>query len=158
MRCASPPERVDESRSRVRYSRPTSLRNFSRCSISTRILPAIPVSSGVSSRTAIVTVSGSGVSSQSVSITQSGTTGIESDEISKSVKVYPNPVTDELIIEYVGNKEKTDFQILNTISQIVFSGSMVDRTVVETNNLTPGVYLVKIKSGDTFGFKKMIKK
>jgi hypothetical protein len=42
MRCASPPESVDDRRSSVRYSRPTSFRNLSRCWISTRILPAIP--------------------------------------------------------------------------------------------------------------------
>ena len=36
-----PPESVIESRSSVRYSNPTSLRNCKRCRISTRILPAI---------------------------------------------------------------------------------------------------------------------
>ena len=46
MRCASPPESVAESRSSVRYSSPTSFRNFSRCRISTRTLSAIAASSG----------------------------------------------------------------------------------------------------------------
>ena len=46
MRCASPPESVDDSRSSVKYSSPTSFKNFSRCRISTRILSAIAASSG----------------------------------------------------------------------------------------------------------------
>jgi hypothetical protein len=41
MRCASPPESVDERRSSVRYSRPTSFRNFRRWRISIRILSAM---------------------------------------------------------------------------------------------------------------------
>ena len=50
MRCASPPESVEASRSSVRYSSPTSLRNFSRWRISTRILSAMALSSGLSSQ------------------------------------------------------------------------------------------------------------
>ena len=41
MRCASPPESVAERRSSVRYSSPTSFRNFRRWRISTRILSAM---------------------------------------------------------------------------------------------------------------------
>ena len=44
MRCASPPDSVDDRRSSVRYSSPTSLRNDSRRLISFRILSAIAVS------------------------------------------------------------------------------------------------------------------
>ncbi len=47
MRCASPPESVEARRSSVRYSRPTSLRNFRRWRISTRIFSAMAVSSGL---------------------------------------------------------------------------------------------------------------
>ncbi len=50
MRCASPPESVEARRSSVRYSRPTSFRNFSRWRISTRIFSAMAVSSGDSAR------------------------------------------------------------------------------------------------------------
>src|SRR5436309_1814604 len=45
MRCDSPPESVEASRSSVRYSRPTSFRNFSRCCTCSRIFPAISICS-----------------------------------------------------------------------------------------------------------------
>lgn len=114
--------------------------------------------SGVNSRTATITVSGAGISNQIVTVTQSGTTGTYANELSRSIKVYPNPVTDELIIEFLSNKEKTEFKIFNSISQVVSSGYMVDRTVVKTINFAPGIYMVKLKSGDIFEFKKFIKK
>ncbi len=41
MRCASPPESVEASRSSVRYSSPTASRKLSRCRTSSRIGPAI---------------------------------------------------------------------------------------------------------------------
>ena len=44
-----PPERVADSRSSVRYSSPTSFKNFSRCRISTSTFPAMAASSGARS-------------------------------------------------------------------------------------------------------------
>src|SRR5207253_9774801 len=50
MRCASPPESVEERRSNVRYSSPTSFRKRSRSLISRRSLSAIQASCSVSCR------------------------------------------------------------------------------------------------------------
>ncbi len=52
MRCDSPPESVEDSRSSVRYSRPTSRRNPRRLRISRRTLSAIAASFSVSSSVA----------------------------------------------------------------------------------------------------------
>ena len=49
MRCASPPDSVEDSRSSVRYSSPTSFRNRSRSRISCSSLSAISASCGLSS-------------------------------------------------------------------------------------------------------------
>ena len=72
-------------------------------------------------------------------------------------KVYPNPVSNELIIEFKGNRNKTGFEILNSVGQIVFSGTLLDKTVVQTDHFTPGIYLIKLKSGETFEFRKIVK-
>jgi hypothetical protein len=34
---------------------------------------------------------------------------------------------------------------------------MFDKTVVQTTDFSPGVYLIKIENGKTFEFKKIVK-
>ncbi len=103
-------------------------------------------------------VSINGCSSNSSNSINFIATGIEPTELSKSIKVYPNPISNELVIEIQGSTKKTDFEILNSISQVVFKGNIVDKTVVQTTSFPPGVYLIKLKSGELFEFKKIIKK
>jgi hypothetical protein len=74
-----------------------------------------------------------------------------------NVKVYPNPFTNELTIELEGNTQKVDFEIINSLGQSVLSGSVFEKTIVQTTNFASGIYLIKLKSGTTFEFKKIIK-
>ena len=73
------------------------------------------------------------------------------------LKVYPNPFTDNIILESKGNTNNTGFEILNSNGQIVFSGLLQEMTVVQTSSFAPGIYLIRLKSGVTFEFRKIIK-
>jgi hypothetical protein len=85
-------------------------------------------------------------------------TGIE-DNINKGqIKVYPNPVSDELIIEMEGNKTEQNFQILNSGGQVIFDGCVVDKTIVRTGSFTAGIYLVRFDDGKTVEVKKIVKR
>lgn len=79
---------------------------------------------------------------------------VESD---KGVKIYPNPVSNELIIEIKGNSELVNFEILNSVGQVITKGNFVEKTAVHTSNFTPGIYFIKLDNGKTFEFKKIIK-
>jgi len=72
-------------------------------------------------------------------------------------KIYPNPVRNELTIEIEGNTKKIDFEIFNTISQVVSTGSLFEKITIPTTSFVPGVYLIKFKSGNLYEFKKIIK-
>jgi len=85
------------------------------------------------------------------------TTGIETTEFSESVKVYPNPVADELIIEFAGNTQNTDFEVINSLGQVVSSGVLFGKISISTASFITGIYLVKLKSGNTVELKKIIK-
>jgi len=53
---------------------------------------------------------------------------ISEDELpvkDKKIKVYPNPVSDELIIEIEGSTNEQDFEILNLSGQIVYKGNLL---------------------------------
>jgi hypothetical protein len=84
-------------------------------------------------------------------------TGIELTGNKGEIKVYPNPVSDELIIEYKGNNDRIGFNILNSTGQIVFEGNLSEKTIVQTSNFSPGIYLMKIENCGSFEFKKIIK-
>jgi len=74
-----------------------------------------------------------------------------------NIKVYPNPVTNELTIELKGNTKKIDFEIINSLGQVVYNGNIVEKTVVQMANFAPGIYIIKFESGKTFEFKKIVK-
>jgi len=108
----------------------------------------------------IVTLSG--CSSDTSAVIHVIVSGIEKTDGNMNIKIYPNPVTDELVIEIPGNNEKLNFEIINSIGQIVFKGSLFDKTVVQTKNFASGSYLFKLdKLPDgqtgrkTFEFRKL---
>jgi len=84
-------------------------------------------------------------------------TGINKFKNNTSFTVYPNPVSDEIIIEFQGNKNNTGFEIVNPIGQVIFKGNLLEKTIVQTSNFAPGVYLIKLKNGKSYEFKKIVK-
>lgn len=85
------------------------------------------------------------------------TTGIETTELTKLVKVYPNPVADELSIELKGNTKISDFKIVNLQGQVVSQGSLIVKTKIPTSNLAPGFYLLQFENGKNLESIKFIK-
>jgi hypothetical protein len=84
-------------------------------------------------------------------------TGMEQVVLNKTIEIYPNPVTNELIIEMDGNSNNEGFEILNSIGQVVFKGKLLEKTVVQTSRFLPGIYLIKFEIGKTSEFKKIVK-
>jgi Leucine-rich repeat (LRR) protein len=84
-------------------------------------------------------------------------TGSEMTKDDVPIKVYPNPFSKILVIEIEGGTDKTEFEIINSKGQKVFSDSFFEKTVVETDDFSPGIYFIKIGCGKTYKFKKIIK-
>jgi hypothetical protein len=78
--------------------------------------------------------------------------GVESMDANNQLNIYPNPVIDKLVIE-VGNKN-INFDIYNSIGQVVYKGNLNNKTVVETTGLAPDIYLIKLENGQTIKFSK----
>jgi len=85
-------------------------------------------------------------------------TGFESLENSLAVKIYPNPVSNELVIEFKGNKERINFGIYNSAGQLIYNGELFEIITVQTTNFIPGYYLLKFYNGKISGTKMIIKK
>lgn len=74
------------------------------------------------------------------------------------IKVFPNPVSNELFIENTGSSEKLNFEIINNIGQVVFSGVITEKAKVQTSSLAPGIYLIKFTDSIASKSIKFIKK
>ena len=83
--------------------------------------------------------------------------GINENKEGSFFNLYPNPVSDQLTIEIKGNKEKASYEIYNSYGQIVQKGSLVGKTVVQTNYFSSGVYLIKLEYGKNYEFKNIDK-
>ncbi|MEI6347594.1 MAG: T9SS type A sorting domain-containing protein [Bacteroidota bacterium] len=75
----------------------------------------------------------------------------------KEISIYPNPVSNELYIDYEQNPTSINFEILNSIGQVVYKGSLGKRAIIQTTNFAPGVYIIKMDNGLPFQFNKIIK-
>ena len=73
------------------------------------------------------------------------------------VNVFPNPVTNELMIEIGEFNGRTGFEIVNSSGQSVLKGSLFDKTAVNVSNLSSGIYFLKIEMGNSSEIKKIIK-
>jgi len=104
-----------------------------------------------------VVVSRDGCSSDPSNIIKFFVTEVSLPEINKSLKVYPNPFSNELVIEMEGNTNRVYFEILNSIGQIVFAGNLNQRKVLDANDLSRGVYVLKLHYNKTVEFRKIIK-
>ena len=84
-------------------------------------------------------------------------TSITSLEYNEKIKVYPNPVSGDLTIEYKGNLEEIKFGIYSSSGQLVTTGVLHESTVVHTSSFSSGLYTIKFNTGKTFDYRKVIK-
>ncbi len=71
-----------------------------------------------------------------------------------TIVVYPNPVKNELRIDFVGG---STFEILNLMGLIVYNGNLNNSNTVQTSKLSTGIYLIRFKTGNTFEYRKIVK-
>jgi uncharacterized delta-60 repeat protein len=72
--------------------------------------------------------------------------GITTPKFEKEITIYPVPFSNQLIIEIDENDKYVNIEILNAIGQVVFRGGVINKTMIQTNHLNPGIYLVKIEN------------
>ena len=103
----------------------------------------------------IVTLIGcSSDASNSINITTTAVQDINDDKI---IKVYPNPVSNELKIETEEVNEPLNIEIVNGFGQVIYRGNFVGKATIQTDRFASGVYFVRIENAKKIVFKKVIK-
>jgi hypothetical protein len=96
----------------------------------------------------------------SATYTQSVTTCTGIDEVINNnlFSIYPNPANDILNVELGDVNENSTIQIINALGEVVLSEVVLSNsTTLKTNNLTSGVYFIKVESKNGSAIKKFIK-
>ncbi len=81
----------------------------------------------------------------------------EDNEFSNSIKVYPNPVQDNLHVELANNLgASANYRIHNLLGQTVAHGDLINERI-DVTNLDTGLYFVEINVDGKRGVKRFIK-
>ena len=89
------------------------------------------------------------------------TTGIGENIITKNAKVFPNPFTDKIIIDftYESNNETKSIKLFSITGELISQISITNNpsNQLELNNLSSGVYMLVITSGSEIQTIKLVK-
>jgi PKD repeat protein len=74
-------------------------------------------------------------------------TAINSPELNKRIVMAPNPVTDNIFIQYRGNDNSIfSLEVLNIEGARLFNGSFSKSTVLNMKNYHTGIYIIRIEN------------
>lgn len=85
--------------------------------------------------------------------------GIKEQVIDQTLKVYPNPASEKLIITTTTPENKT-YLLYNALGEVIAKNSLQgNNTNIDINSLEPGIYILQITSSNsTLTTYKIIKK
>ena len=81
---------------------------------------------------------------------------LSTDVFSRNVVgLYPNPATTEINVST--DVEISSVEVFNVIGKRVMSTSNLSENKIDVSNLTNGIYILRISSGNSFITKKFVK-
>lgn len=83
-------------------------------------------------------------------------TGVEENEHSALVSVYPNPANDLLYVEIAGEKAPASLLLYDTNGKLVLSETIKERTRINTQTMSEGIYTMRIISDQKVYNKKVM--
>jgi len=104
-----------------------------------------------------VIVTLNGCSSSHSNVITTNFAGIQTVTDNMGLYVFPNPVEAEMIIEIKGNTDDIDFEIFNSLGEIIFKGVLQGKTTIPTASFAQGIYLLRLKTGQEIKFIKTAK-
>ena len=74
------------------------------------------------------------------------------------LNIYPNPAVEFITLELMANSSKTEIKIFNTLGELMnYSISTNQKVKIDISNLSDGVYILEVVSGENISIQKFIK-
>lgn len=99
----------------------------------------------------------SGCSSEASNSINLVITNVDGRNEEAGIRIYPNPFSDELIIEYDNNTDKAYFEILNTLGEVIYKNYMYNKAVIPVSNFPAGLYIIRIEGTKQFQAEWVVK-
>jgi hypothetical protein len=92
-------------------------------------------------------------------IVKTGSTTATTEQIGQELEVHPNPVKDNLLLNYKPGKDESVYvEIINLFGQCVVRYNIKEENqLIDVNSLVPGCYIINLISGNTLYTTKFIK-
>ena len=73
--------------------------------------------------------------------------------------MYPNPFSDQIIIECSSNKNQIQAALINYLGQEILNQESTtgENLIISTTQITPGNYILKLFDGDNYFHSPLIK-
>jgi hypothetical protein len=78
----------------------------------------------------------------------------ESNELNKSISIYPNPATSEINL-LLPSEHNYQIEIKNSIGQLIINDQ--NKNKIDISNLINGIYFISVKQGHNYSYLKFIK-
>ncbi len=75
-----------------------------------------------------------------------------------NLNVYPNPTNGKVMIDYSSPEGKYEYTILNQGGKTIIQDCGKDRLELDLSDYTPGMYILRIKVGNEYQVRKIIKR
>lgn len=85
-------------------------------------------------------------------------TGIPNEPAKRELHVYPNPVTDKLTVSFNLHNGYSNVSLYNAVGALIYNNASKQPIhIIDMSGLPQGVYLLKIRSGETIRSERIIK-
>ena len=82
----------------------------------------------------------------------------EDENFSNGFVVFPNPANNLIKVKSLTNIENIKLELYNYLGKLIVSQESSEQTTeLDISNLSQGMYILKISSGDKIGYKKILK-
>ena len=69
--------------------------------------------------------------------------------------IYPNPVTGSKVFITSDKNQSKEIEVYNVLGKMVLSARLIGKEL-DVSELTPGIYIVKIREGNTQATRKLV--
>ena len=95
---------------------------------------------------------------QFIEVTEPGTTGIRNPEPVIQIRTFPNPVNSWLVVNITGSIALQNIELLDMHGRIIISLNPVQNsTVLNTGDLSKGIYFLRVRNERSVFIEKIIK-
>ncbi|MCM4159425.1 T9SS type A sorting domain-containing protein [Antarcticibacterium flavum] len=73
------------------------------------------------------------------------------------LSIYPNPVTGNKVYITSDKNQSKEIEVYNVLGKVVLSAKLIGKEL-DVSELTPGIYILKIREGNTQATRKLVVK